>query len=92
MSTDTLDPPLIAAPRKGYAFYEHHNSNNSRRRGLCGPRWNGKTGEMEYKNHVTIRTVRFPNGGPLPHQPLLVKHNRYTPHVGAKQLSKLALV
>lgn len=90
MSTDATQTPLIPAPRKGYAFYEHHDSNNSRRRGLCGPKLNRKTGKVEYKHHVTIRTVRFPDGGPLPHQPLLVKRNRYTPHVGAKQLAKAA--
>jgi len=82
MSTDANQTPLIAKPRKGYAFYEHHNSNNSRRRGR---------GDGIFKNHVTIRTVRFPDGGPLPHLPTPSGRSKYMPHVGAKQLAKLKL-
>lgn len=91
MSTDTLDAPQIAAPRKGYAFYEHHNSNTSRRRGLCGPRINWKTGKVEFKNHVTTRTVRFPDGGPLPHLPTSTGRSKYDPHVGTKQRRKAGI-
>lgn len=90
MSTDQPETALIPAPRKGYAFYEHHNSNNSRRRGLCGPRMNWKTGKVEFKNSVTTRTVRFPDGGPLPHVATPPSRSRYVPHVGAKQLAKAA--
>lgn len=90
MSTDTLDTPLLAAPRRqGYAFIKHRNSNQSRKKGLVG--WTiGKFGKPEFRNHTTYQTIRHPEGGPLPHQPLLVKRNRYTPHVGAKQLAKAA--
>lgn len=91
MSTDANQTPLIDAPRKGYAFYEHHNSNNSRRRGLCGYRLNWKTGKVEYKASTTIRTVKFPDGGPLPHLPTPSGRSKYMPHVGAKQLAKLKL-
>jgi hypothetical protein len=72
MSTDTPTAPLVPA-RQGYAFFEHHNSNRSRRRGHKGP---------------TIQVVKHPEGGPLPHKPLLLKRNKYVPHVGKKQLAK----
>lgn len=90
MSTDATTTPLLDAPRKGYAFYECRNSNRSRRRGLCGPKLNWKTGQIEIKNHTTIRTIRFPDGGPLPHVAFPASRSRYTPHVGAKQLAKAA--
>lgn len=90
MSTDATTTPLLDAPRKGYAFFEHHNSQNSHRRGRCGVVMNPKTGALDFKSCVTIRVVRHPEGGPLPHRPTLVKRNRYTPHVGAKQLAKAA--
>lgn len=90
MSTDATTTPLLDAPRKGYAFYQHRNSNRSRRRGLCGIELNRKTGMIETKDHVTTRTVRFPDGGPLPHLPTPSGRSRYTPHVGAKQLAKAA--
>lgn len=90
MSTDANQTPLIETPRKGYAFYEHHNSNNSRRHKLCGPKLNWKTGKIEFVNHVTTRTVKFPGGGPLPHLPTPSGRSKYMPHVGAKQLAKAA--
>ena len=89
MSTDTLEVPLLDKPRRqGYAYIEHHNSRTSRRRGLCGFRLNHKTGQMEWKESITIQTIKHPEGGPLPHIPLLVKRNKYMPHVGKKQLAK----
>ena len=83
MSTDTAETVMIPAPRKGYAFYEHHNPNNSRRRGGC------VDGGL-FKSNVTIRVMRHPEGGSLPHIPFPASRSRYTPHVGAKQLAKAA--
>jgi hypothetical protein len=52
----------------GYALIPHHNSNRSRRRGLCVPP----------KHHTTVQTIRHPEGGPLPHRltPALVRSMR----------------
>ena len=84
MSTDTPETALIPTPRKGYAFFEHHNSNNARRRE------HGRIDGGLSKSHVTIRVVRHPEGGPLPHLPTPSGRSKYMPHVGAKQLAKAA--
>ena len=90
MSTDALETPLLAAPEVTYGHRRHLNSNNSRRRGLCGLVFNPKTGEKEFKSHTTYQVVKHPEGEPLPHRPFLMKRNKYVPHVGAKQLAKLS--
>ena len=82
MSTDANPTALTPAPRKGYAFFEHYNSNNARRRG------HGRVDGGLFKSHVTIRVVRHPEGGPLPHLPTPSGRSKYTPHFGTKQLAK----
>ena len=92
MSTDANQQPISIPHKqcKTYGVIPHHNSNNSVRRGLVG--WViGKLGKPEFKHHTTIQIVKNPEGGPLPHIPFLTKRNKYTPHVGKKQLAKLAL-
>ena len=94
MSTDATLEPLAPAPPVGYALIPHHNSNRSRRRGLCGYFWDEKLQQMMPKHLTTVQTIRHPEGGPLPHTltPALVRsmRSKYTPHVGKKQLSKLS--
>jgi len=80
MSTDQLETPILPPRRMGYAHIRHQNSNNSYRRGLVNP----------LKGHTTFQTIKHPDGETLPHRPLLLKRNKYTPHVGAKQLAKLS--
>lgn len=80
MSTDETEAPLGSPVKQGYAHIRHHNSNNSRRRGLVSP----------LKGYTTYQVVKHPDGGPLPHVPFLTKRNKYVPHTGAKQLAKLS--
>lgn len=76
-----------------YHIIQHHNSNNSRRRRLCGPRFNPKTGRVEYKNHMTIQVVRgghaeLPKG--VNRAVARYMHGKYpVPFVGLKQQRKL---
>lgn len=74
-----------------YAAIQYVDSNNSRRRGLCGWFYNRKTRRNEYRSHTTIQVFRDSHGSPLPHQPLLLKRNKYVPHIGKKHAAKLAL-
>lgn len=90
MSTDQHETPLMPCRPAGYIAIRHKDSNNSRRRRLCGWSINLKTGEKEYKSKTTYHIVRHPDGGKLPHSPFLVKRNKYVPHVGKKQLAKLS--
>jgi hypothetical protein len=73
-----------------YSHIRHLNSQRSVSRGLT-KRFNALTGKVEHQDHVSYTTFRDPNGSPLPHLPLLTKRNRYTPHVGKKQLAKAAV-
>lgn len=76
-----------------YHIIQHHDSNNSRRRGLCGPRFNPKTGRVEYKNHMTIQVVRGGDTELLKGvNPAVARYagGRYqVPFVGLKQQRKL---
>ena len=76
-----------------YHIIPHHNSNNARRRGLCGPRFNPKTGLVEYKNHVSIQVVRGGDSELLKGvNPAVARYmgGRYqVPFVGRKQQRKL---
>lgn len=79
-----------------YITIPHVNSNNSRRRGLL-VRKNAVTGKIERCNHTTIQVIADihnydPHSSPLPHSPLLLRRNKYVPHVGKKQMAKSALI
>ena len=63
-------------------------SANSKRRRLCGWLFNEKTGKPEMRNRVTCQQVRDDDGEKLNHLPLLVRRNKYVPHVGKKQERK----
>jgi len=72
-----------------YEHIQHHNSNNSRRRGLL-VKLNKLTGKMERVNHTTLQTFRSgPDGQSLPHMEskeiLRGARSVYTPHIGRKQ-------
>ena len=58
MSTDASQTTILPAPEPvRYAVIQVQNSNNARRRGLCG--WiMGKWGRPEMKNHVSTQIVR----------------------------------
>jgi hypothetical protein len=80
---------------KNYRRTYTKNSQNARRRGLCGLRPNKATGELKWHDHVSVTMERSAAG-----QPAAVMHSRaviramrskYVPHVGKKQLAKLAL-
>lgn len=89
MSTDESQPLLVPKTCKTYITLPHHDSNRSARRGLVG--WMlGKWGKPEFKHHTTYQFIKHPGGEPLPHQPFVSNRNKYVPHVGKKQLAKLA--
>lgn len=72
-----------------YTTITHFNSNNSRRRGLCGWFFNRKTLKPEMRNRTTVQVIRDAvHGKALVHLPTLVKPSKYFPHVGKKQAAK----
>lgn len=81
MSTDTTEAPILqpAGPTQ-YLVIHHPNSNRSQYRGLF--------------RTTTYQVVRHPEGGPLPkgysREVLRSFSSKYKPHVGKKQLAKLA--
>lgn len=96
MSTDAPETALLPQPvRTAYAAIPHRDSNNSRRRGLCG--WvMGKLGKPERKNHTTFQIVRSndPHASDLPKgiNPAVARQMRSkypVPFVGLKQQRKM---
>ena len=81
--------------QRTYRRIEIPNSQNARRRGLCGLTLNRKTGQVEWKHHVSVTMERDPAGQPARHiaAPSVIRamRSRYTPHVGKKHAAKLAL-
>lgn len=76
-----------------YHIIQHHNSNNARRRGLCGSFRNPKTGRVEQKNHTSIQVVRGGDTELLKGvNPAVARYmgGRYqVPFVGLKQQRKM---
>jgi len=95
LTTDASPRPKLTAHNR-YTTITHVNSNNAHRR--------GETRRFDPAlNHVVLVTVRTHTiyrdlyGEPLPHSrpPRIIRAwnaSRYTPHVGAKQRAKLAVI
>ena len=74
--------PLLGGTRiKGkYRAIIHYNSNRMRRSHRYKP----------FEILQSIQVIRSHDGAPLPHRSTAPPRSRYTPHVGKKQLAKLA--
>ena len=80
--------------QRTYRRIEIPNSQNARRRGLCGLRPDKLTGALKWHDHVSLTMERDPAGQPaaVMHSRAVIRamRSRYTPHVGKKQLAKLS--
>jgi hypothetical protein len=78
---------------KKYTYIPFINSMKSCRRGLH-LKLNKITGTVQQVKHVTKTAIKDPNGESLPHtestEVLRSFRSIYSPHVGAKQLAKIA--
>ena len=81
--------------QRTYRRIEIPNSQNARRRGLCGLTLNRKTGQVEWKHHVSVTMERDFAGQPAhtTHSPSVIRamRSKYVPHIGKKHAAKLAL-
>jgi hypothetical protein len=77
-----------------YRRIEIHNSQNARRRGVGGGYvLNRKTGQVEFKHHVSVTMERSAAGQPaaVMHSPAVLRsmRSKYVPHIGKKHAAKL---
>lgn len=94
MSTSTTETPLLPVSRRAYTTIIHQNSNNAKRRGLCG--WmRPKVGHLpEFRDSFSKQVFADPEGESLPimHSAAVIRswRSKYAPHIGKKHAAKLA--